>query len=451
MKKMVVIFLVMMLIVTACSMPRLVKVEDSPDPTATSRVVAPSEIDPEPPSEDPEPVSEDPQPTTPPSDSDILNTNQVLWMESFSSDDGTWNTGVWAENAGEDIIADGEYRMNVIQDSYMIWSKTFDLGTSDVIMEVEARLYSGSQENGQGFVCRYVDQDNFYFLHIGSDGWYSIDKYVNNEYENLASDYASSDVIDPDWNLIRAECDGSRLALWSNGQLLAEVEDSSLPSGQVGLFTRSWDEGDITIAYDNFAVYDASMTPVPQGLEAKVLFSDDFETDPGTWKLGTYKQSDLDILSGWLTYEMKQANWESWDVTRKVDAANVKMEAYFSNDSEQVENIQGFVCRYQDEDNFYRISFGNDGYVRIGKRLNGEWTFFVDGYDTTDSIDPDFNWVEASCEGNTLSLWVDNELVAQGIDPENSFTSGDVGFIVGTFDDPNVVVSIDDFVVTSLD
>ncbi|MDD4577855.1 MAG: hypothetical protein PHS75_04810 [Anaerolineaceae bacterium] len=59
--------------------------------------------------------------------------------------------------------------------------------------------------------------------------------------------------------------------------------------------------------------------------------------------------------------------------------------------------------------------------------------------------------MEASCEGNTLSLWVDNELVAQGIDPENSFTSGDVGFIVGTFDDPNVVVSIDDFVVTSLD
>ncbi len=462
MKRIAVVFLVLMLVVTACSTPRLVKVENTPDPTATAVVVVPepTEVVPEPTEVVPEPTEdlviptkEEVQPTASPEPT-LAETNQILMMESFSTDDGTWNTGVWQDQAGEDVIVDGEYRVTVYEDNYMLWSETFDFGTPNVVMQVEARLFSGSDENGQGFVCRYIDENNFYFLSIGNDGFYSIDKYVDNVYENLASDFASSDVIDPTFNLIRAECNGSKLALWSNGELLAEVEDSSLPEGTVGLYARSWDEKNITIAFDNFDVYAADLGPVGQFddgiLPGNVLFSDDFEEDDGTWKLGTYNQSKLELLYGWLSYTMIEDNWESWDVTGKVDAADVKMEAYFSNDADQTENIQGFICRYQDDNNFYRITFGNDGYVRIGKRLNGNWTFFMDGYDTSGAIDPDFNWVEASCEGNTLRLWIYGELIAEVTDPDNSFSSGDVGFVVGTFDDPAVIVSIDDFVVTSL-
>ena len=199
MKRIAVVFLVMMLVVTACSMPKLVKVEDTPDPTATTVFVVPEPTiavpeptiaAPEPTIMAPKPTQEDTKPTTSP-ESDSLDLGQVFWMESFSSDDGTWNTGVWPDEAGQDVIVDGEYRMTVNEDSYMIWSETFDAGTPDVTLEVEARLVAGSDENGQGFVCRYTDQDNFYFLFIGNDGWYSIDKYVNNVYENLASDFAS--------------------------------------------------------------------------------------------------------------------------------------------------------------------------------------------------------------------------------------------------------------------
>lgn len=456
MKRIVVVFLVMMLVITACSMPRLVKVEDTPDPTATPVLVIPepTEVMPEPTEAMAVPTKSQTQPTTEPN---ITETNQILLQESFSTDDGTWNTGWWPDEAGQDVIADGEYRMTVYEDNYMLWSETFDFDTPDVIMQVEARLFAGSEANGQGFVCRYVDVDNFYYLFIGSDGYYSIAKYVGNVYENLASDYAASGVIDPTTNLIRAECNGSRLALWANGELLADVEDSSLPDGFVGLYTRTWDEKDITIAYDNFEVYAAGSAPISQGgqfddgiVPGNVLFSDDFEVDSGTWKLGTYNQSELELSYGWLTYTMIEDNWESWDVTGQVNAADVKMEAYFSNDAAQTENTQGFICRYQDDNNFYRITFGNDGYVRIGKRVNGEWTFFLDGYDTSGIIDPTFNWVEASCEGNTLRLWIYGELIAEVADPQSSFASGDVGFVVGTFDDPAVIISIDDFVVTSL-
>jgi hypothetical protein len=66
-------------------------------------------------------------------------------------------------------------------------------------------------------------------------------------------------------------------------------------------------------------------------------------------------------------------------------------------------------------------------------------------------INADFNFAQATCIGNELSLYIDGELVAQAYDPDNSFFSGDVGFITGTFEEPNVVISLDDFAVYALD
>ena len=443
MKKIVVVFLVLILGLAACSMPRLVKVEKQPEPTATEVVVI---------TEIPEPSTTDPTSTE---IADLDVTDHILMSESFSVDDGSWNTGAWDGYAGEDMIKNGEYWVIIFEENLMLSSQTFYPGTPDVVMEVESRLQSGSEENGQGFFCRYIDQDNFYYLHIGNDGYYAIEKYVDNDYEILASGF-DTDVIDPTQNLIRVECNGSNLGLWANGNLLAVAEDDSHMDGDVALFTRTWEEGNITIAYDNLIVYDASIGVLGQGVYDDyptdgVLFSDDFESGPRNWQVGSYNQADLEISSGWLTYTMKEPNWETWDVTGEVDAGDVRMEAYFGNDAAQPENMQGFICRFQDHDNFYRISFGNDGYLRVGKKVDGTYTFFVDEYESSGAIDPTFNWVEASCEGNMLRLWIYGVLVVETFDPENTFSSGDVGFIVGTFNDPNVVVSIDDFVVTSLD
>ncbi len=122
---------------------------------------------------------------------------EILLNETFSSDDGTWNLGYWPDNTGVDEITNGEYRMTVYDTTYMIWSKTFDFYTSDLGLEVDARLHAGTDDNGQGFICRYTDKDNFYFLYIGNDGWYSINKFVNDEYESLLSGWAPDGVIDP--------------------------------------------------------------------------------------------------------------------------------------------------------------------------------------------------------------------------------------------------------------
>ena len=116
MKRIAIVFMVMMLIVTACSLPKIVKVEDPPDPTATAVVVQPEPTEnvPEVTEEVPEPTEvvtvptqEEVQPTESP-EPNLYQTNEILMMESFSTDDGTWNTGVWPDETGEDVIVDGE-------------------------------------------------------------------------------------------------------------------------------------------------------------------------------------------------------------------------------------------------------------------------------------------------------------------------------------------------------
>ena len=447
MKKVALVLFLMTFVLVSCSFPKLVKVEDNPDPTATTAPVFP------------EPTDDVVVPPAPVEETEIPFTQrEILLNETFSSDDGTWNLGYWPDNTGVDEITNGEYRMTVYDTTYMIWSKTFDFYTSDLGLEVDARLHAGTDDNGQGFICRYTDKDNFYFLYIGNDGWYSINKFVNDEYESLLSGWAPDGVIDPVVNKIGALCAGDTLTLEVNGQVLGSVQDSSHPYGAVGLFTRTYDTANITIAYDNFIVYDASDAgygddPAYDGpmVGDGPIFYEDFEDEDGPWILGDFDKSSTYIEYGWLTYEMRSKTWTSLDVTEEVYASDVNMQAYFSNDSGGTDNQQGFICRYQDDDNYYLISFGSDGYLRLGLRKNGKWEFLLDEYGDASKIDPSFNFVQASFIGNELSLYVGGNLVAQVTDPNYTFGAGDVGLIVGTFDDPNVTISIDDFYVYSLD
>ena len=441
MKKITLILLFLLFTAASCSMPRLVKVEETPDPTATPRPTA---------------TQESILPTVAPVVETPVLSLEVLMEASFSEDDGSWTTGYWADNAAEGSIDNGRYFMSVRQPSYLIWSQA-SLDSKNVLMEVDAMLIAGSEENGHGFICRYIDVDNFYFLFIGNDGWFSIDKYVEGDYDNLISDWAPDDVIDPLSNYLEAKCSGSLLSITANGTLLAEVSDNSLATGDVGLFVRSYETDDITIAFDNFVVYAADGTDGPgihpqEAFDEEVLvYSDDFEDESGSWILGDFEQSQVSIENGWLVYRLKTPYWVTWDVSDEVYAKDVRMQAFFSNDTAIRANQQGFICRYQDDDNYYAITFGNDGFLRLGMRVDGEWKFFVDEYGAEDFVDPAFNYVEASCIGNELILYVGGVMIAQASDPDYTFMSGDVGILVATFEETEVVISVDDFMVYSLD
>jgi hypothetical protein len=75
-------------------------------------------------------------------------------------------------------------------------------------------------------------------------------------------DWTASEVINQGnaLNRISAVCNGSSLELTVNGQVLAQVSDSSFTEGDVGLTASSFEEGGGTeISFDNLVVYSESI------------------------------------------------------------------------------------------------------------------------------------------------------------------------------------------------
>jgi len=89
--------------------------------------------------------------------------------------------------------------------------------------------------------------------------------------------------------------------------------------------------------------------------------------------------------------------------------------------------------------------------VSIYALVDSEYTSLYKGYVDTDVIQMDVNTAKAVCEGNQLSLYVNGDLMAQAVDPNNTFPIGKVGFVMGSSDTSDVKISIDYFKVFKLD
>ena len=107
-------------------------------------------------------------------------------------------------------------------------------------------------------------------------------------------------------------------------------------------------------------------------------------------------------------------------------------------------NSFGVICRMTDDLNFYAFIISSDGYSGILKvfegkyeLLNGDSMEFSSAIIKGDSL----NQITAECFSNDLSLAVNGKNVLKAQDSD--FTSGDVGFIVGTFDEAGVEVLFD--------
>ena len=126
------------------------------------------------------------------------------------------------------------------------------------IIEVDTTKFSGPEDNEFGVVCRYQNEDNFYYFVISSDGYHSINKFSSGEYVILgdgAYQFNSTIRQSEGLNHIRAWCVGDTLRLDVNGRTLAQVQDSDFLSGEIGMIAGSYDESGVEIQFDHFTVY----------------------------------------------------------------------------------------------------------------------------------------------------------------------------------------------------
>jgi hypothetical protein len=154
--------------------------------------------------------------------------------------------------------ANGSYRLYVNDTNYDIWANPSKSFPGDVRVEVDATKAGGPDDNDFGLICRYQDTDNFYFFLISSDGFAAIGKYEGGSQQLISSENmeeAEGINLGAATNHIRADCIGSDLKLYVNGNLATTATDSSFTSGDVGLMAGTFGTLGTDILFDNFYVY----------------------------------------------------------------------------------------------------------------------------------------------------------------------------------------------------
>jgi hypothetical protein len=156
-------------------------------------------------------------------------------------------------------IEDGVYRARAWDDGFM-WVLNVELHT-DVVIQVDTLQYSDYRNNAYGVVCRAApgnNGDGYYFM-ISADGMYTIRRGATDEVKPLIP-WTGSGAIHQDKgvNRIRAVCIGDYLALYVNGQFVAETYDDRYQRGNAGLTAAVPEGGDVDVAFDDLTIWEAS-------------------------------------------------------------------------------------------------------------------------------------------------------------------------------------------------
>lgn len=177
----------------------------------------------------------------------------ILFQDEFDSLLSGWDRV--AADGGIMDYDSGVFRIVVNAPDYNFWS-TPGRQFTDVRIEVDTARLNGPDENRAGIVCR-VNGEQFYFFVISSDGYYAVGR-VNGEQVTLLGQeqMQASDTIRTGLaiNHLRADCIGSQLAFYVNGFPVAQAQDASLPSGDVGLVAGTFDQPGADIIFDKFIV-----------------------------------------------------------------------------------------------------------------------------------------------------------------------------------------------------
>ncbi|MEW6718485.1 MAG: serine protease [Chloroflexota bacterium] len=178
----------------------------------------------------------------------------LLFQDDFSNPGSGWDD--WMGENGGSYYSNNEYLIEVQTESYLIWGNP-SLSFGNVVVTVEAHIVNPTGVGDYGVLCRYQDNNNFYALEVSEDGYYTIWKYERGEFVILV-DWEYVEVVPRTGETVTLTiaCVGDTLSLAVNSILLAEVQDSSFSHGDVGLIAGTWDQGGLTVAFDDFQVWE---------------------------------------------------------------------------------------------------------------------------------------------------------------------------------------------------
>jgi len=194
----------------------------------------------------------------------------------------------------------------------------------------------------------------------------------------------------------------------------------------------------------------ACATSTPQEEQSlpsgSVLFLDDFSNPGSGFDHFMTAEGIMDYDSGGYRILVNTLQTNFWATPRK-DFSDVRMEVDVGKLGGPDGNRIGLLCRFYNN-NYYFFLITSDGFYGVGIYFDGQAILLGQNeLQASAAIKQGLavNHLRVDCAGNTLAFQVNGvELVNI---QDGALQSGDVGLLVGTFDQPGADVVFDNFVV----
>ena len=187
---------------------------------------------------------------------------------------------------------------------------------------------------------------------------------------------------------------------------------------------------------------------------AKPLFEEDFSSEGNGWDKSSGDNSSVDYANGEYVFQVHRTSWFAWANPEgaKLSLSNIHIETTARSTGAATEPGFGVMCDYVDGDNTYYMGVSSDGYYVIAKTVGSADTVLSheDSWTTSDLIPQQASQyrIGADCGNGKLTLYVERKQLASVND--STFGTGTVGLFVQSFDQADVEVHFDNYVVTPL-
>lgn len=159
-------------------------------------------------------------------------------------------------------IEDRAYRARIDgENGALAWALN---GTShtDVVIQADTLPFAAEGENGYGLMCRAGADNNgdgYYFL-ISDNGAFTIRRGVNGVVEAIIA-WTPSGLIQTGnaLNRMRIACIGDYLALYVNGEFVAEAYDRRYQTGFAGIAAVVPEGNTLDISFDNLTIWEGAI------------------------------------------------------------------------------------------------------------------------------------------------------------------------------------------------
>jgi hypothetical protein len=185
-------------------------------------------------------------------------------------------------------------------------------------------------------------------------------------------------------------------------------------------------------------------------VDNNLLFMDDFSDTGSGWDRYQDELVSTDYFNDAYRIQVFTPAYWAWAIPNQYFSGDVRVTVHGTMRGGPLDNAFGVICRHKDVENFYLFMISSDGYVGIGRRINGSDLELISGDSlvTSDAIlqgQGATNAIQADCIGSTLTLTVNGTQVLTVTD--TSLTSGDVGLAASTFSESGVDILFDNFTV----